>query len=357
MSDMSGRIILFIVVFAITSGDAIVWGQAGPLRRTTQEVIEALGRYAGRHSGRDVGRELLELGGEAGVQRIAARIAREGGEEAVQRAIRLTEEFGPDALRALNHAPNTTTLLRAIDDLPAEGMEIAIRRLAAGAEGRVLAETVERAGVAALRAEVRHPGVGGAIVRHLGDDGAELASRFSTDRARQLAAHAPDIALLPPAERAGVIRLFREQPDGMFQWIGRFVRENPGKVLFTTGTAAVLIARPEYMLGDPDLVAVEGADGTVVYARRQGLPERIMMPVINRVLAAVLPVISLGAFAWVGIYLWGRYRISRCKVQVAEMKAVAEISRLQITPDTEPNADAKAVAEPEHVGSEKAGSR
>lgn len=305
-----------VTVVASLAGPSTLHGQATVIRKPAQEVIEALGRYISRTGGRELTKELAEFGGEAAVRRIAERSVREGGDDALNALVRTARSHGPDALRAADNAVNIPRMLRAVDELPEEMAGQAIRRLSAGADGRVLAETVEKFGSQALRAEIRHPGIGGNLVFHFGEDGATLASRTSRDQAITISRHADDIAKLPDTPRTGVLRMLREDTDRATSFIGRFIENNPGKVLFTAAATPVILANADKLLGgDGDMVI--GPDGEPIYVPRPGLVERTVMSVVRQVLAIILPLLAIALACWLGPKLWFHYRLKKVQHQAA----------------------------------------
>ena len=124
-------------------------GQGSFLRKPVQELVEAIGKWSSKQAGRNTAAELAEAGGEAAARRVGRKLIAEGGEEALERATRLTAEHGGAVLRAADNLPNPARALEALEELPAEQASVALARLAAGAEGRVLAQTAEKWGAAA----------------------------------------------------------------------------------------------------------------------------------------------------------------------------------------------------------------
>jgi hypothetical protein len=230
--------------------------------------------------------------------------------------VRNTQQHGPDAIRAANNAVDIPRLLRSLDELPEEAATRAVRRLAAGSDGRALAKTVDQFGASALRAEVRHPGIGGRLVGHLGDDGAELASKMSHEQAITFARHADDIASLPKAQRSQVLSLLQNQTDRAVSFMSRFVENNPGKVLFTAAATPVILANSDSLFGGGGMVRT-GPDGEPMFVAQTGLLERLIMPVIRKPLSAILPVVALGIAVWLAVKLWFHYRLTKLKYQVA----------------------------------------
>jgi hypothetical protein len=207
--------------------------------------------------------------GEAVLERVTADVVREGGEESLTEVATLTAKHGSDIIRALDNSPAVVPILAAFDDLPADQVSHAAARLAAGPQGKELAETTIRYGAAALRAEVAHPGVGGHFVKALGRDGALLCERLTADQAIALGGHVDDIAALPPSQRTELLRLISAQTDRFVQFVGRFVEQNPGKVVFTTAITGVILSESERVLGGDEIVI--SPDGKPVVASKPGI--------------------------------------------------------------------------------------
>lgn len=318
-------ILLFVVLAA--SLPATAQAQAGLARKPAQELIEALGRYLGRGEGRDLSRELAEMGGEAFARRVADKALNQGGDDALEQLVRLTQIYGPDALRAADNSPSLPAIIQALDELPVEMAAPALRRLAAGTHGRALAEATERFGAAALRAEVRHPGVGGDLVRVLGDDGARLADRLSTPQAIEVGRHADDLARLPEQQRQGLLALLYDDTERMVRWMGRFAENNPRTVLFTPPIAAFVLANSERLLGDGGKIVFDD-DGEPVRVEVPGLGERVLALLIERLLSPlmtqiaswVLPLLAAALAVWIAIRLWYARRLARLRFEAARRK-------------------------------------
>jgi len=312
-------IVMVVGVLVVGGGSDMASGQGAVLRKPVQEVIEAIGRYFAKRGGREFTEELAELGGEAFVREVTERTIREGGEDALELLVRKAGAHGPDALRAADNAVSIPRLLKAVDDLPEDMAGPAFRRLSAGADGRILAEAVEQYGPKALRAELRHPGIGGRLVSRFGDDGVQLSSKVSTDQAITVSRHADDIAALPASQKQRVIDLLRDDTERMVTFMGRFIEKNPGKVLFTVAGTAVVLANADKVLGGEGEIVI-GPDGEPVYVAQPGMIERFTMGIVNRVLAVMLPLVALAAAAWLCIKLWFRYRLARLQHDVSAAK-------------------------------------
>jgi hypothetical protein len=283
------------------------------VREGAEVLLKAVARYFGKASAKELGQELAQYGGKQAARKLASRLVREGGEEGLQRASALAAQYGPDVLRALDHAPSTRTLLRALDDLPPQDVAPALRRLSAGSQGRRLATVVERHGAGALRAELAHPGLGGQLVRLLGDDGIKLAASLNRNQVITLTQQADDIGKLAAAQKTGLMQLFYDDTKGMIAFIGRFMEQHPGKVLFTAVATTVILSNADRILGGADIVL--DADGNPTVASKPGLIDRLVDRVVEGVLhpllRVLLPIIALGAALWIAIKLWPIYQHQR----------------------------------------------
>lgn len=235
-------------------------------------VARAVMKYFGKEGTEEATEFLARQGGRELAERVGTAALREGGEETAEQVSRLAATYGPDALKALDNAPQMAPVLAALDELPESQVRSALARLSAGASGRQLAESVSRVGAAALRSDLVHPGVGAALARSLGDEGAELASKLSTDQAITVARHADDVAALPATQRESVMALLHRDGERMVAFMGRFAADNPGKTLFTAATTAVLLAESERILGGDEIVF--DADGNPIVVSKAGLAGR-----------------------------------------------------------------------------------
>ncbi len=245
---------------------------AFPIPAVASSVVKAVIRYFGKEGSQEATEYLSKKGGQELVERVTASAAKQGGDEAVGQVAVLAGKYGPDALLALDNAPAMVPVIRALDELPAAQAKIALTRLSAGASGRELAEATARFGSLALRSELKHPGVGLILVRTLGDEGADLASRLTPDQAIAVARHSEDIAKLSAAQRQGVLAMLRNDTERMLGFVGRFVEANPGKSLFTAATTAVILAEPERILGGDEVVF--DAEGNPIVVRKGGIADR-----------------------------------------------------------------------------------
>ncbi len=240
-----------------------------PLASVGSSIAKGISQYFGKEGAEQTTEYLARRGSKDLLERVATTASREGGEATVQRIAKLVAENGPETLAALDNAPHLLPLLKSLDELPAGEIKHALTRLAAGGSGRELAEAVVQHGTAALRAELKHPGVGLVLVRSLGDEGAELAANLSDDSAIAVARHAEEIAALPSAQREGVLALLHNDSVAFVRFIGRFVEANPGKTLFTAATTGVILAQPERILGGDEIVF--DADGNPIVVSKSGI--------------------------------------------------------------------------------------
>lgn len=287
--------------------------QHGALREAGRHLTQAVARFAGKTTAKEGLKELADAGGEAAVRELGERLVREGGEVSLEQAARLTSRHGPKVLRAIDQAPSAPAILRALDELADDAVRPAIQRLAAGRQGRELADVVARFGAPALQAEVRLPGVGGRLVRDFGNDGIQLAARLDVDQATQLARHSQDIARLPVDLQSRVMRLLHDDTERMLRYLGRFVEQHPGKVLFTVAGTTFLLANSQRIL-----------EGDECYVDEQG--NRIPQPSLvergtRRVAGVFLPILAIGLSLWIAIRLWGTFRLQRLRCDLAEVRS------------------------------------
>jgi hypothetical protein len=322
---MSRRIILFVIVAGLLLGGSAP--PASSAAAVASSIGKAIAKYFGKEGTEQATEYMTRQGGKEIVERVTSTAARQGGDEAVQQVAKLAAKHGPDAIAALDNSPSLLPILRALDELPESQVSAALARLSAGAPGRELAETVNRFGVAALRSELKHPGVGMVLVRTLGDDGADLAARLSSDQAIALGRHADDLAKLPDAQRAGVLGMLRSDADRMLTFIGKFVEDNPGKSLFTVAATSVILAQPERILGGDEVVF--DADGNPIVVSKAGLVGRSMDAsgnVASHVSDKYLQPVFFAVMAFVGVLaaIWSIIKIWQFRMlKRASLKRIA----------------------------------
>jgi hypothetical protein len=312
---VTGIILAWIACMLMAPAQAC-FAQGTLVRKPAQELLEALGKFVAGRGERELAKELAEVGGETAVREVAERALREGGEETVEALARLTRGYGADVLRAAENSVKIPSVLKAVDELPKDAVAPALRRLAAGAEGKSLAVLTSEYGSKALLAEVRHPGIGRQFLRHLGSDGAELAMKLDTKQAITLARHTEDIAKLAPAQRDGVLHLLHNDAERMVAFMGRWMEKNPGKTLFTAAATTVLLTHSDAILGGGTIMPDDPANPH--FMPNPGLLERMFQFIFAPLLRVLLPLIAVGAALWIAIKLWVVWRIGRAKIAVAE---------------------------------------
>jgi hypothetical protein len=277
---------------------------ASPPIAISSSVVRAVARYFGKEGSQEASEYLANKGGRELVERVTSSAAKQGGDEAVEQVAVMARKYGPEALAALDNSPSILPILRAVDELPESQARLALTRLSAGKSGRELADATARLGSIALRSELKHPGVGLVLVRSLGDEGADLASRLTTDQAITIGRHADELAALAPSQRQGILAMLRNDTERMVAFVGRFVEANPGKSLFTAATTAVILAEPDRILGG-DEIAFD-ADGNPVVVHRAGLAGRVLEAggnVVSHVSDRYLRPVYLTAAAFAGAFV------------------------------------------------------
>ncbi|MFK8112516.1 MAG: hypothetical protein AB8B91_09945 [Rubripirellula sp.] len=297
-------------------------------------VAKAILKYFGKEGTEQATEYMSKKGGQAVMERVTANAVKQGGDEAVEQVAHLAAKHGPEALAALDNTPSVLPILKVLDELPEAQVKSALAKLAAGAPGRELAEGITKFGSVALRSELKHPGVGLSLVRSLGDDGFDLASKLTTDQAIAVGRHADDIAKLPLSQRQGVLAMLRDDAERSIAFIGRFVEANPGKTLFTVATTTVVLAEPDRILGGDEIVL--DADGNPIVMRKAGLAgrtldasadvaEHVSERYVRPVFIAIM--VFVGAFAalWMAVKLYHQHRREKEKTKLlVEGKTPAE---------------------------------
>jgi len=288
-------------------------------------VGKAILKYFGKEGSEQATEYLAKKGGKEVLERVSANAAKQGGDEAVEQVAKLAGKHGPDALAALDNSGVIMPVVKALDELPEAQVKTALARLAAGVPGRELAEATSRYGAVALRTELQHPGVGLVFVRSLGDEGAELASRLSTEQAIAIGRHADALAKLPTAQRSGVLAMMRGDTERIVGFVGRFVEANPGKTLFTVATTTVILAQPDRILGGDEIVF--DADGNPIVVRKAGLAgrtieatgdaaEHVSERYVRPVFLATMAFLGMFAALWIAIKLWHTHRREQQKTRL-----------------------------------------
>ena len=317
----------------------VTGGSPRVIPAVASSVAKAILKYFGKEGSEEAAEFLSQKGSQELLERVTSKAAKEGGDEAMEQVAKLAGKHGPEALAALDNVPNLLPIMKVLDELPPGQINAALVRLAAGKPGRELAEGIGKFGLAALRSELKHPGVGLSLVRNFGEEGAELAARLTTDQAVSVGRHADQIARLPTAQRNGIMALLRNDTERVIGFLGRFVQANPGKTLFTVATTTVILAEPERILGGDEIVF--DAEGNPIVVQKAGLvgrtveaggvaaehvSERYLRPVFLAIMA------FLGTFAvlWMGIKLWhvNAREKQRTQQRAAESEATANAKEL-----------------------------
>ena len=235
-------------------------------------VAKAVLKFFGKESAEEGAEYLAKSSSKEMIERITSTATREGGEASVEQVSRIVGKHGPEALSALDNAPSIAPVLSALDEIPQTQVKSALSKLAAGTTGRELAEAVGKHGTKALSSELKHPGIGMMLVRALGDDGAELAAKMTTDQAIVVGRHLDELAKLPTTQRGKIVAMFRNDTESMVRFAGDFVKANPGKSLFTVAATTVVLAEPERILGGDEIVF--DADGNPIVVSKKGIAGR-----------------------------------------------------------------------------------
>ena len=305
---------LVVVMLSLTIGTAglAVASPAAP-------VVKALSRWFVKEFGQEGTEKLGKEVSEVVVERVTAKVIKEGGEESLEQVSVMVAKHGSDVLRAIDNAPSTKSILRALDDLPADEAAKAVTRLAAKETGSELAEATARYGAGALRAELRHPGLGGRMVSMFGDDGASLCGKLSKDQAVNFGRHMDDIAKLPPGQRNAILGMISTQSDRMCRFMGNFISKNPGKILFTASGTTIVLANSERIFGDAEIVY--DPEGNPMLVQKRGL----LAPLFNVVgdgfgfvITGLGVVVILAVAAYATIKLWKIWKGQKIEMLAAE---------------------------------------
>jgi hypothetical protein len=274
-------------------------------KAAAKEIVETIVAQAEKQGAKSLARELAEFGGETAVRETLEQVEKQGGEKAVQAIVRLGKTCGIDALRAAKTSPRLTAEL--VEQVRPELAAAALRTLARADEAIILGRIPQTLAPAALEAAARHPGVGAQLVEKLGAEGIDLSKRLTTDEAIGLLRHAGDIAPLPSAERAGLLKAVGEAPGKVISYMGK----HP-KVLLTTAGVGLFLANKDRLLGGKGSIEI-APDGTPVYVPAPGIIERV---IITPVMQRLLPVAALLLAMWGLSRIYWSWRSSRLSYQV-----------------------------------------
>jgi len=295
-----------LVFFCFSEG----YSQSALVRKAGKELIESLSEWSGKAGKHELAELIADEGGEAALKELAEKVVKEGGEESFEKMLRLTKRNGTDVLRAIRNASDPTTVIRVLDEIPEDILLPASRRLAAGNQGKALAKLIEAApihGKNMLIAEVKHPGIGAMFVSKMGTPGFVMANRVSTSALATFSSHADDIAKLSKHQRDALLNLMGKKYEQMEAFIAQFVRDHPGKTLFTAASTTVILANSDQIFGKDIIVYDE--DGNIKEIQhRPGLLERLFEKTLKKpIQAAVFAVVSILLIASI---IWTMWRFS-----------------------------------------------
>lgn len=293
------------------------------------QLVKALTKWASKETVGEAAEKVVREVGEETLERVGKKIVVTGGKESMERVTKLVVQHGPDVLRVIDRAPSAGRVLKALEDLPADQVQKAAARLIAGKTGKELIESTTRYGAIALRAELKHPGIGGKFVRELGTDGASLCTKLGERQAVALSKYVDDIADMPLSQRKELLELVDSKPEGFFKWLGEFAQNNPGKTIGSVTFLAVFLPNSDRILGGGEIVYDKDGNPTVI--SKQGvIAGPIMRPVekglgsIFRVVTTILAVF-LGGIA--GIKMWSTWQRERIRIAAEQHRNRAQESQ------------------------------
>ena len=284
-------------------------------------IVRAVTNYFGKESSGEAAQWITKKGGKEMAERLTRKASTEGGEATVESVARLAGKYGPDAVRGLDNVPVLRPVLGVIDELPESQVGPALTRLGAGKQGQELAETVSRYGVTAMKAELKHPGVGVRFASGLGDEGIELASKLTTDQAIAVGRHVDDIAKLPAAERSAVLKMVSDQSERFTSFLGQFAKNNPGTTLFTASGTALILANKDAIFGGDQIVFDK--DGNPILVSKAGLMERAASRatsevgdrLVSPIIQFFVPLLAAVCGGYFAIKLYGIWKRQKAALQ------------------------------------------
>lgn len=227
---------LFLLQGVLTSS---LMAQGAIAAKFAGEIAEQIAKKGGATAAR----EIAEMGGTAAVREVCEQAEREGGEALVKLLSQRSATYGVATLQAAKGAPKL--VLGAVDKLPQELAENGMRAIAR--EPAAMQKLISETGQEALEAAAKHPGVGSQIATTLGKEGAETAIQLGDDAALALARRANEIAVLPAAERSGLLAAMKTRTAKTLA----FLEKHP-KGLLTIGAVTAFIAAKDELLGTAD---------------------------------------------------------------------------------------------------------
>lgn len=279
-----------------------------------KRLIQELSELCFRKGSATAAEQLAKIGGKAAVEDVLQAAGREGGESLVRRTAQYGLEEGPVALRLIGRSP--AKMVEALDHLPPAFRAGALR--AAERETEALSGLVLKHGSGALEVAARHPGVGVRIAEGLGEEGIQLGRSLSTDQAIVLSRHLREIGALPAAERSTLLSKIAQAPEHVLD-----VLEKHPNVLLAGAGIGVALAVKNQVLGDPGGTEIL-PDGTAVQkSPAPGLAERLFAQttqVLAQPLNAAGLVLAAGLAGWLGVWVFGAWRIQRLRYRIEEGK-------------------------------------
>ncbi|WP_207397531.1 hypothetical protein [Bremerella alba] len=259
-------------------------------------------RFFSKEAAEEGSEKLVKEVGPELLQRVSAKLVRDGGESVVTEASELAAKHGPDVIRALDNAPAPTKIVQALGELPAEEVSAAAARLASGRRGRQLAKTTEEFGAQVLQAEIKHPGVGMELVRVWPDSGAALGRQLSREETLTLGKYLEDLQSVPQEQRAGLFQVIQSDKERFFAWLGRFLEEHPGKTIGSATFLAAFLPNSERILGGAQINFEDS--GRPIVVRKPGLIEAPLNKLTDSLAVGVLWLVGgIAAIVTLGIAL------------------------------------------------------
>ncbi|MFN3152489.1 hypothetical protein [Bremerella sp.] len=279
---MRTRPVLILGVILLVLLLASPWLLASPASSLSKAVM----RFFSKEAAEEGSEKLVKEVGPELLQRVSAKLVRDGGESAVPRASELAAKHGPDVVRALDNVPNPAKIIQALEELPTEEVSTAAARLASGSRGQQLAKATEGFGAQVLQAEIKHPGVGMELVRVWPDSGAALARQLSQEEALTLGKYLDDLQSVPQEQRAGLLQVIQSDKERFLSWLGRFLEEHPGKTIGSATFLAVFLPNSGRILGGAQINFDDS--GRPIVVRRPGLIEAPLNKLADSLAVGVL---------------------------------------------------------------------
>lgn len=277
-------------------------GHASLVTSGAKEIAEAIMKQGSKEGLR----ELAEYGGNQAIQEALERVARDGGDELVAKAVKFGKAHGVGAIKTIERAP--TLYIKSLEAMPKNLVQRAF--WAAQRDPLVMERLMAIHGPEALGIAARFRGVGAEIMIKLGDNGIQAARELTESQAVVLARHADDIAVLPGAQRQGVLQAMTAAPGRILEYL-----EQHPRILMTSAGVGTVIALKDDVLG-VEKETVINPDGSV-RTRTTGFVERIATT-FQTPLTVILALCAAIVGGWGAVNIWGCYRLKRIRVVQAE---------------------------------------